>query len=207
MNEPRFLSVTWEDIQQALFHIAEEINHSGVSIQAVVGVMRGGWIPARVISDLLGVGDVGALEIKFYKGIGERGERPIITQPLIADVKGKEVLVIDDVADTGKSLQTAVSVVGLHGAKSIYTATLYIKPWSTVKPDFYYAQTDRWIVFPWELREVIQEYIKANYKVLPRVTDDLSKVVDDVSTKLGLPKETVSRVVKLLLSTGRQIES
>lgn len=203
MNDTRFLTLTWDDIQHALFHIAEQINHSGVNIQVVVGVLRGGWIPARIISDLLGVSDVGAIEIKFYKGIGERGERPVITQPLITDVRGKEVLIIDDVADTGKSIQTAVTVVGLHGAKAIRTATLYIKPWSTVKPDFYYGETDRWIVFPWELREVIEEYLKATYKVLPRITDDLSRIIDDVVTRFGLSKETVTRVMRLLLSSSK----
>jgi hypoxanthine phosphoribosyltransferase len=203
MNDARFLTVTWNDIQQALFHIAEQINHSGVSVQVVVGVLRGGWIPARIISDLLGVSEVGAIEIKFYKGIGERGERPVITQPLITDVRGKEVLIIDDVADTGKSIQTATTVVGLHGAKTIRTATLYIKPWSTIKPDFYYAETDRWIVFPWELREIIEEYIKATYKVLPRVTDDLSRITDDIAVRYGLPRETVTRILKLLLSSSK----
>ncbi|MCC6052005.1 MAG: phosphoribosyltransferase [Fervidicoccaceae archaeon] len=203
MNDTRFLTVTWNDIQQALFHIAEQINHSGVNVQVVVGVLRGGWIPARIIADLLGVSEVGAIEIKFYKGIGERGERPVITQPLITDVRGKEVLIIDDVADTGKSIQTATTVVGLHGAKTIRTATLYIKPWSTIKPDFYYAETDRWIVFPWELREIIEEYIKATYKVLPRVTDDLSRITDDIAVRFGLPRETVTRILKLLLSSSK----
>lgn len=203
MDNTRFMTVNWDDIQQALFHIAERVNHSGLNIQVIVGVLRGGWIPARIMSDLLGVNEIGALEIKFYKGIGERGERPIVTQPLITNVRDKEVLVIDDVADTGKSIQTAVTLIGLHGAKSVYTATLYVKPWSTMKPDFYYAETDRWIVFPWELREVIEEYIRATYKVLPRVSDDANKIVDDVIHKFGIPREVAVRIVKLLISTGK----
>jgi len=200
VKDARFLTISWEEIHDVLFNIAERIIRSGLSVQAVVGVMRGGWIPARIISDLLGVSEVGALEIKFYKGVGERAERPVVTQPLIANVRDKEVLVIDDVADTGKSLQTAVNVVGLHGAKTVYTATLFVKPWSTVKPDFFYGETDKWVVFPWELREVVEEYVRASYKVLPRVPDEISRITEDVAAKFGMEKSKAERVVKLLSS-------
>lgn len=203
MSDTRFLTVDWDFIYSSLFNIAENINRSGTNVQVIVGVLRGGWIPARILSDLLNVPDVGAMEIKFYKGIGDRGERPIVSQPLIFNVKDKEVLVIDDVADTGKSLQTAITLIGLLGAKSVHTATIFLKPWSTFKPDFHYAVTDKWIVFPWELREVIEEYIRANYKVLPRWPDDASKVVKDVSTKFGVTEDKAEKIVKLIMSSKK----
>lgn len=203
MSDTRFLTVDWDYIHSALFSIAEKVNHSGIKVQVIVGVLRGGWIPARILSDLLGVPDVGAMEIKFYKGVGERGERPIVSQPLIFNIKDKEVLLIDDVADTGKSLQTGITLVSLLGAKSIHTATIFIKPWSTFRPDFYHAETDKWIVFPWELREVIEEYVKANYKVLPRWPDDAGKIIKDISLKFGLSEEKAEKVLRLMVASKK----
>lgn len=54
------------------------------------------------------------VEVKFYKGIEERAERPIITQPLTADVKGKNILVVDDVVDSGRTLEIVTEQVRLR---------------------------------------------------------------------------------------------
>lgn len=53
----------------------------------------------------------------------------------------KETLVVDDIADTGKTL---------NGYQEFITATLFYKPRSIVKPTFYVRETTNWIVFPWE---------------------------------------------------------
>ena len=57
--------------------------------------------------------------------------------PLIAE----ETLVVDDIADTGKTL---------YGYQKCPIATLFYKPRSIVKPTFYVRETTNWIVFPWE---------------------------------------------------------
>ncbi|NPA05582.1 MAG: phosphoribosyltransferase [Crenarchaeota archaeon] len=155
----KFLRVSWEDVEEACLKISEAIIESGLRIDVIVGVLRGGWIPARLLSDYLGVDVMGALEVKFYRGIGETGERPTITQPLILDIRDKNILVVDDVADTGKTLNVAVSFLSLYGPRRIATATLYLKPWSIVRPDFYAYKTDAWIIFPWDKAETYEELV------------------------------------------------
>jgi hypoxanthine phosphoribosyltransferase len=58
-------------------------------------------------------------------------------------IKSREVLIVDDIADTGATLD---------GFQHLFpTATLYYKPWSKVEPTFYVRKTKNWIVFPWEM--------------------------------------------------------
>jgi hypoxanthine phosphoribosyltransferase len=199
IEKPKFLTLDWHDIKEILMKLAQDIVKKGYTPQAVVGIMRGGWIPARILSDLLDVHDIGAIEIKFYRGIEERGERPVVTQPLLLDVRDKNVLIVDDVVDTGKSLQVAINAISLQGPKGIRSASLYTKPWSLIKPDFCYGETDKWIIFPWEVREVIEEIVLAEYKTIPRATEALDQVSNDISEKTGLDKQTVIEVLRLMV--------
>ncbi|MEM0014021.1 MAG: phosphoribosyltransferase [Zestosphaera sp.] len=155
----KFLIPSWEEIHMAVLRLATLILEDGFRTDLVVGILRGGYIVARVLCDLLGISDIGVVEVKFYKGIEERAERPIITQPLTADVKGKSVLVVDDVADSGRTLEVVTEQTRLRGAKSVKTAVLYYKPRSIIKPDYYSHETIEWVVFPWELCEFIRELI------------------------------------------------
>jgi len=200
----RFLTLRWDDIEEASLAIAEKIVSSGFTPQVIVGVLRGGWIPARMLSDLLDVKEVGALEIKFYRGVEERSERPVITQPLVCDVKDKNVLIVDDVADTGKSLQVALGAVSLYGPKLIKTASLYTKPWSVIVPDFYYGHTDKWIIFPWEKRETVQTLVEAEYRITSRTSVDVEGISRDLSQKVGLDQEKIRRILNLIVGEKRQ---
>lgn len=75
------------------------------------------------------------------------------------DVKGLSALLADDVADTGSSLILARDHVLSAGAKEVRIATLYYKPWSRIKPEYYVAETDAWIIFPHEIRETIEKLV------------------------------------------------
>ncbi len=152
-----FLILTWKKINEAILRLAQNIISEGLETDLIVGILRGGYIVARILSDMLGTDNIGVVEVKFYKGIEERAERPIITQPLTVDVKGKSVLIVDDVVDSGRTLEIVTEQVRLRGAKSVRTAVLFYKPKSIIKPDFYAQEVREWVVFPWELCEFVRE--------------------------------------------------
>ena len=131
----------------------DRIRDTGYEVDAVVGILRGGIIPAMLIADILGVENVGVMDIKFYQAPGVRRERPYLKQPLVLPVRDTSLLVIDDVSDTGLTLQVALDVVRHYAPKSVRTATLYIKPWTRLVPDYYAEVTDKWLVFPWSIWE------------------------------------------------------
>lgn len=155
-----FIAPTWKDIHLIALKVAKTILKSRFKPDIIVGVFRGGWIAAKLISDAIGVHELGALEVKFYTEIGATSKKPIVTKPLVGDVTNKKVLLVDDVADTGRTLQVALEEVELHGPKIIRTATLYVKPRSIFIPDYYGETTSAWIIFPWEVREVLEELAK-----------------------------------------------
>ncbi len=125
----------------------------------VIGISRGGLVPARIMSDILGVHDVAILGVRFYRGMGKRGEMPIITQDISIDVTNKRILLVDDVADSGRSLSFAKE--HLKDAKEVKTATLHYKPSSDYRPDYFIESTTAWIVYPWEIHEVERELTSA----------------------------------------------
>lgn len=150
---------SWDEIYEMLLALADMIRRDLFSPDVIIGVSRGGWPPARVMSDLLGNVELASVRVEFYRGVAETGSEPIITQPLSLPVKGKGVLIMDDVADTGKSLKVVRDHVIESGARSVKIATIYYKPWSIITPDYYVKVTRRWIVFPWELKETVRNLI------------------------------------------------
>jgi hypoxanthine phosphoribosyltransferase len=151
------LHLTWEDVERLSYRIAEEIKKDGRRVDVIIGIMRGGIVPARIIADVLGVDDLETMEIKFYKGIGIRGKRPYVKRPPLGELHDRSVLIVDDISDTGLTLETALNTVSLYGPKDLVTAALYVKPWTKFVPDYYAGETDKWVVFPWEKKEVLRE--------------------------------------------------
>ncbi len=139
-----------------LLSLARRILRSGFVPDVIVGISRGGWVPARVLCDLLNAPVLASIGVAFYTGVGEVGRRPMLTQPLSVAVLGKKVLLVDEVADTGESLKLAKEQLVTEGAKEVRTVTMYTKPWSIIEPDFHEKKTSSWIVFPWETEETIQ---------------------------------------------------
>lgn len=152
----KFLVVSWDKIEELTLRVCEKIIDSGFSPEVIVGILRGGWIVARLVSDYLGIGETGSIGVKFYEDVGKKAETPVITQPLVTDVRHRRVLIVDDVSDSGKTLQLVTELVKLYGPSSISTATLYVKPWTIMVPDYYAETTDLWIAFPWEPAEILR---------------------------------------------------
>lgn len=184
----------WDDIYQMLLYIADRIKGSSFRPDIIIGVSRGGWPPARILSDLLDNPNLANVRVEFYVGVAETKNQPVLTQPVSVDVKDKKVLVVDEVADTGKSLELIKRHLLDKGAKDVKIATLYYKPWSIVMPDYYAAKTTSWIVFPWEIKETLR-------KIVRKCRED-SKPLDEEISKLlgaGLSKEIVSKFLKEIL--------
>ncbi|MBU0532399.1 phosphoribosyltransferase [Candidatus Micrarchaeota archaeon] len=146
------LRISWNAVIEYCEDLAEKSKEFKPDI--IIGISRGGLVPARILSDILAVKKIGIVGVAFYKSAGETSEHPEIIQELSMDVKGKRILLVDDVADTGKSLVAAKKYLEEKEAGEIRTATIHFKPQSTFKPDYYVGTTTAWIVYPWERHEV-----------------------------------------------------
>jgi hypoxanthine phosphoribosyltransferase len=163
LQNPKYVAPSWDDVYDMMIELARQIKGTGYSPEVIVGVSRGGWPPARVMSDLLENPNLANMKVEFYKNIGVTAKRPKITQPVTSDIVGKRVLVVDDVADSGHSLCVTVKHLTRKGAREIRVCTLYMKPKSIFKPNYYAKTTSKWVIFPWERLEAIH-LIKRNLK-------------------------------------------
>jgi hypothetical protein len=158
-----YLRLSWADIEDQCKTIALELKKRRTSFDAIIGIARGGWIPARILSDLLDIEEIHTIRVKFYKAIGETSEKPSIVHPLPFYLNGKNVLLVDDIADTGKSLMIAIEHLRERKAGNIFVATLLKKPHSEFTPHIYVKETSAWVIFPWEVQETIKS-IKSKAK-------------------------------------------
>lgn len=195
-TEAEFEVPTWNQTYAMLLSQAEKILQSGFKPDIAVGITKGGWVPARVLSDLLEIPELASVGVKFYLGVAETQNEPVLTQRVSAVVNGKKVLLVDDVADTGKSLQLAKEHVLQQGATEVRIATLYYKPLSVTKPDYYEKETRRWVVFPWETKETIRKIVGKN-RDKGVINVETAKLV-----KAGLPKQIAERLLKEVSEEG-----
>ncbi len=156
MPNPKFEAPSWDEVYELLLSLAKRIRETGYVPEVIVGVSRGGWPPARIMSDLLENQNLANMKVVFYKDIGVRNRAPVITQPVTSEVSGKSVLVVDDVADSGLSLRKVSKHLKRKGARDIKVCTIYLKPRSVFTPDFYARKTTKWVIFPWERLETLR---------------------------------------------------
>ena len=187
-----YVAPSWDRVYEMLIDMALQIRKSGFKPDIIVGVSRGGWAPGRILSDLLDNTHTVNLKIEFYVGIGKTARRPIVTQPIGDDLSGKRVLVVDDVSDTGESLKVALEHMLEKGASGVKTVTIYFKPHSTFKPDFFAESTSEWIIFPWERLEATKLIIQ-EAKAEGRGLESVRRILD----RCGFDDKTIESLIQL----------
>jgi len=136
--------------------------------EVVVGIARAGVIPAAIVASMLRI-DVYSMRISRKDG-DEVRERPAIFSAVPPDVRGKRVLIVDEIATSGDTLRLALAAVrDLHPA-DVRTATSFGRT-RGYTPDYVALVTDANVIFPWD-RKVLQD---GEFVVNPRYRD----VLDD----------------------------
>ena len=141
--------LSWSKTDEAIWTLHDEIFRE-FTPDIIVGVARGGLIPAVRISHISNNTLLRVVDVKFYTDIDKRQEKPNIAVPLLENIKNLNVLIVDDVADTGKTLVEVKKHVIEKEAKEVRIAVIAKKPHSIIDPDYYVFETDKWIIFPWE---------------------------------------------------------
>lgn len=149
---PKLNYVSWSQYGELVTRLAEAVLSSGEKFDLVVGIARGGMPVAMVVADTLGV-KVDFLNVKSYTDVGER-VKPKILSTITERIADKRVLIVDDLVDGGETMESITEYIRSQNPRSIRTAVLFTKPWSTFTPDFSLKVVDSWIVFPYERGEV-----------------------------------------------------
>ncbi|MCW6167518.1 MAG: phosphoribosyltransferase [Thermoplasmatales archaeon] len=154
---PRCRVSTWEDVDRWADRVGEQVLAAGRRPDTIVGLTRGGWVPARLLADRLGVKRVYSLRAQHWGVTATPSGKAEVTEGPSGPVEGQQVLVVDDITDTGESLELALARVREGRPARAETAAFLHISHSKFRPDYFGEEIPKeswvWVVFPWNYWE------------------------------------------------------
>lgn len=138
--------VTWDEVHRDTRALAGRLLARAPFV-GIVGIARGGLVPAAIVARELGIRRVDTLCVAAYAG-QVRGRAETLKIPdAAADVRGRGWLVVDDLVDTGATIGIARDLM-----PEATFAALYAKPTGRDRLDFFVAEVAQavWVHFPWD---------------------------------------------------------
>ncbi len=130
----------WQELEAEISMLVSKIS---MKPDIVIPIVRGGLIPGRLLAKGLGIEDMHALTVK--KLGSERNVTSVINEVL----DGKNILLVEDVLETGTSMMAAKDYLMKKGA-IVQTAALYFLPETKIKPDYYISEKPIVPSLPWD---------------------------------------------------------
>ena len=145
--------LSWQAFGEATRQLAAQIDEDGYRPDIILAIARGGLLVAGALGYALSVKNLYTMNVEYYTGVDERLDVPMILPPIPDPgfLANADVLIVDDVADTGHTL-AAVKDFCTGKVAAVRAAVLYEKPRSVVHCEYVWRSTDLWIEFPWSDR-------------------------------------------------------
>lgn len=147
--------VSWEEIERWAEIIVEKIGD--FQFDCVISVIRGGLVPARIVADYLSIKDIFTLKTEHWGITATPDGKAAITYPIVRDLAGRSVLIVDDITDTGQSIKLAIEATKQKNPEVVKTATFLHINKSEIVPDYFAeeitADNWKWFIFPWNKKE------------------------------------------------------
>ncbi len=144
MSSVTKLYLSWEEIQKHTFELCGSLKSKG-SWNQLICITRGGLMPASLVSRYLDIKNIDTICLSSYEELGKQDQLQVIKE---VRSNNKDILVIDELVDTGKSFIKAREFF-----PNSHLACIYAKPKGTPFVDTYQIDVPQstWIVFPWEI--------------------------------------------------------
>lgn len=172
-----YYSVTWKQLHKKICDLSQVIYRQNEKYDLIVAVARGGLTVSHILSDFLGL-PVASFTISSYKDMQQQ-ELSDISFHVGGDVQKKHILLVDDISDSGKTFLRSIQYLKDLGAKNVSTSSVFVKPHTVYLPHFFLEKTDKWIVFPYEVKETIsavQMIMKKEGKTDQQIREQLKKL-------------------------------
>ncbi len=142
--------VDFYEIYDMSKQLAFKVTESGYEPDLLLAIARSGFVPGRLLSDFMGNSNLYALKVEHWLDTtAEHQEDATIPVRSPLPVKGKRVLIVDDIVDTGRSAIQTLKYVNEIGAKEVKTAVMLYLTVSEYEPDYYTVKESEWIWFIW----------------------------------------------------------
>ena len=143
--------VSWDQIHRDARALAWRLDGKGPqngAWRAVVGITRGGLVPAMIVARELDIRVVDTISVKSYSHQAQM--QAVVIKAPQADLMrdGTGILIVDDLVDSGKTLELVRALY-----PRAHFATVYAKPSGKPMVDSYITEVsqDTWIFFPWDM--------------------------------------------------------
>lgn len=152
----RIRIISWDEVVNWCISLADLIKASSYKPDVIIASARGGFVPARLISDLLDVGELLALQVTHWGEATVRGSGAILRNPYRVDLSGKKALIVDDIIDTGLTMLTLLNYVKNEWRpREVRTAVIsWVSSIAKIKPDYYLEELRErewdWYLYPWK---------------------------------------------------------
>jgi uncharacterized protein len=143
--------VGWDELDRLVGMLAERL--AGRPFDVLLAITRGGLVPAGMLAYRLQLRDILVAAVEYYDETGKAGPHPMFFQfPEDPLLRGKRVLIVDEVWDSGTTIHAVTERVRQAGGLPV-TAVLHYKPERSIvpdRPDVHAVETDHWVVYPFK---------------------------------------------------------
>jgi uncharacterized protein len=154
-------NLTWQEFGEASRDLARAIAADGFEPDLILSIARGGLFVAGALGYALSVKNLHVMNVEFYDGVGTTLDMPVMLPPVpkAVDFSAKKVLIADDVADSGKTIELVYEFIK-DQVDAVRSAVIYEKPRSVIKCDYVWRRTDQWINFPWSSEPPVVQRVR-----------------------------------------------
>ncbi|TNG01314.1 MAG: phosphoribosyltransferase [Gammaproteobacteria bacterium] len=191
--------ISWSQVERLCLRLANMIRESGYHPDIVIAIGRGGYVPARLVCDYLNLMNLTSIKIEHYLSGVNRQKEAVIRYPLKIEIRNQKVLLVDDVNDTGDTLEVALRHLQTFQPAQVRTAVMHHKAVAHCKVNYYAKKVIRWrwLMYPWAVYEDISGFLmsqsqipesldEAQMLLLKRYNIDISlKRLGDIYTFMG----------------------
>ena len=176
--------ISWSEVQRLCLRLADLIRESDYRPDIVVAIGRGGFVPARLLCDYLGIMALTSIKIEHYLSGSSKQERAVIRYPLSTTIKDLRVLLVDDVNDSGDTLDVAIQHLNGFQPREVRTAVMHHKTSTHFAVDYQAKRITkwRWLIYPWARIEDISDFIQR----LTPVPKTLQEAQQQLSLQYGI---------------------
>ncbi|MFO3797595.1 MAG: phosphoribosyltransferase, partial [Anaerolineales bacterium] len=160
MPDSKRLILSWEDVDKLIDILLPQFRRE---FTAMVMITRGGIIPGGLLAEAMNITHVLTAAVNFPASLESERSRLIAWPEFLqfpADelLRGRSTLIVDDVWGSGRTITAVRQRVSAAGGFP-ETCVLHFNPYrnlfGSLRPDYYAAITDAYVIYPWEIQRGI----------------------------------------------------